>query len=113
MSSNVRTASINRFLLADDLRSQLVQHAKSLFESSSINDQLTHQIQETLQSLTADANNLALFAGFPLSRRDRFDRTGFAQSSAAATSVVIGILLVNVAYRWHLAPVVSLPPERP
>ena len=65
-------------LVGYDLRSQLVQRAESLFESSSIDDQLTHKIQETLQSLTADANNLPLFAGFPLSRLGRFDPNGLA-----------------------------------
>ena len=72
-------------LVGYDLRSQLVQRAESLFESSSIDDQLTHKIQETLQSLTADANNLP-----PL-----VDSTPTASltSSAGETSVLIGIVV--------------------
>ena len=54
-------------LIGQHLRSQLIQGAQALFETTAINHQFADQIEEPFQAITADPDHLTLFSGLPLS----------------------------------------------
>ena len=62
-------------LVGQYLLRELLQHMQPLLEPSSTDNELTDQIQQSLQPITADADDFSIFSGFTI-RSFTFRRFG-------------------------------------